>query len=183
MSGGAGRDPDRKSEPGWGFETRMIHAGAAPEPVSGARQTPIYQNTAYAFHDADHAASLFNLQTFGFIYSRLGNPTVAALEQRLASLEGGRGAACCASGHAAQLLAFFPLMEPGARFAASRRLYGGSITQFSRTFEKFDWHCDFVDTDELSAVEAAWTRVPRRCSSRAWPILAASFRIWSPSPG
>ena len=142
-------------EPDWGFETRMIHAGAAPEPVSGARQTPIFQNTAYAFHDADHAASLFNLQTFGFIYSRLGNPTVAALEQRLASLEGGRGAACCASGHAAQVLAFFPLMAPGSRFVASNRLYGGSITQFSRTFAKFDWHCDFVDTEDLAAVEAA----------------------------
>ncbi len=148
---GAGRGPD----PGWGFETRMIHAGASPEPVTGARQTPIYQNTAYAFHDADHAASLFNLQTFGFIYSRLGNPTVAALEQRLASLEGGRGAACCASGHAAQFLAFFPLMEAGARFAASRRLYGGSITQFGRAFRKFGWRCDFVDTDDLDAVEEA----------------------------
>lgn len=155
MSGTASREGGRKAEPDWGFETRMIHAGAAPEPVSGARQTPIFQNTAYAFHDADHAASLFNLQTFGFIYSRLGNPTVAALEQRLASLEGGRGAACCASGHAAQVLAFFPLMEPGARFAASTRLYGGSITQFSRTFAKFDWHCDFVDTDDLAAVEVA----------------------------
>ncbi len=155
MSGEAPRGGGPKAEPDWGFETRMIHAGAAPEPISGARQTPIYQNTAYAFHDVDHAASLFNLQTFGFIYSRLGNPTVAALEQRLASLEGGRGAACCASGHAAQLLAFFPLMEPGARFAASRRLYGGSITQFSRTFQKFDWHCDFVDTDDLAAIEAA----------------------------
>ena len=155
MSGEASRGIRPKADPDWGFETRMIHAGGGPEPVSGARQTPIYQNAAYVFHDVDHAASLFNLQTFGFIYSRLGNPTVAALEQRLASLEGGRGAACCASGHAAQLLAFFALMEPGSRFAASTRLYGGSLTQFGRTFQKFDWNCDFVDTDDLTAVEAA----------------------------
>ena len=79
----------------FGFETRMIHAGSQPEPVTGARQTPIYQNTSYVFHDVDHAASLFNLQTFGFIYSRLTNPTVAALEERIASLEAGRGATCC----------------------------------------------------------------------------------------
>ena len=132
----------------------MIHAGAGPDPTSGARQTPIHQTSAYAFHDADHAASLFNLQTFGFIYSRLGNPTVATLEERIASLEGGRGATCAASGHAAQVLAFFPLIEAGERFAASTRLYGGSVTQFSRTFPKFDWRCDFVDTEDLSAVES-----------------------------
>jgi len=103
-----------------------IHAGTPPEPITGARQTPIYQNTSYVFHDADHAASLFNLQTFGFLYSRLTNPTVAALEERIANLENGRGATCCASGHAAQILAFFPFMEPGDAFIASNRLYGGS---------------------------------------------------------
>ncbi len=139
----------------WGFETRMIHAGGGPEPVTGARQTPIFQTSSYAFRDTDHAASLFNLQDFGFIYTRLGNPTVAALEERLASLEGGRGAACAASGHAAQLLAFFPLMAPGARFAASKQLYGGSINQFGRSFPKFGWECDFVDTEDLAQVEAA----------------------------
>jgi O-acetylhomoserine (thiol)-lyase len=84
----------RYSRPDFGFETRMIHAGAPPEPITGARQVPIYQNTSYVFHDVDHAASLFNLQTFGFIYSRLTNPTVAALEERIASLEAGRGATC-----------------------------------------------------------------------------------------
>jgi O-acetylhomoserine (thiol)-lyase len=133
----------------------MLHAGAQPEPVTGARQTPIFQNTSYVFHDADHAASLFNLQTFGFIYSRLTNPTVAVLEERLASLEGGRGATCCASGHAAQVLTFFAFMEPGDRFVASTRLYGGSITQFGKSFKKFDWHCDFVDFDDLEAVRRA----------------------------
>lgn len=139
----------------YGFETRMIHAGTQPEPVTGARQTPIYQTSSYVFHDADHAASLFNLQTFGFIYSRLTNPTVAALEERLASLEGGRGATCCASGHAAQILTFFAFMEPGDRFLASHRLYGGSITQFGKTFKKFDWQVDFVDVDDLDAVRSA----------------------------
>ncbi|HIP78179.1 MAG TPA: O-acetylhomoserine aminocarboxypropyltransferase [Kiloniellaceae bacterium] len=140
-----------------GFETRMIHAGAQPEPVTGARQTPIFQNTSYVFHDADHAASLFNLQTFGFIYSRLTNPTVAALEERLASLEGGRGSTCCASGHAAQMLVFFALMAPGDRFIASNRLYGGSITQFGKTFQKFDWQVDFVDVDDPESVRRAIT--------------------------
>src|ERR1700730_9010349 len=113
-----------------GFETLAIHAGASPDPVTGARSTPIYQTTAYVFDDVDQAASLFNLQSYGYIYSRLTNPTVAALEERMASLEGGRGAVCCASGHAAQLLAFFGFMTPGASFLASNRLYGGSITQF-----------------------------------------------------
>ena len=146
-----------KKEPGFGFETRMIHAGAQPEPITGARQTPIHQNTSYVFHDADHAASLFNLQTFGFIYSRLTNPTVAVLEERIASLEDGRGATCCASGHAAQLLAFFALMEPGDSFIASNRLYGGSITQFGKTFKKFDWQVKFVDVDDPQQVRDALT--------------------------
>ena len=144
-----------KSKESFGFETRMIHAGTQPEPVTGARQTPIYQNTSYVFHDVDHAASLFNLQTFGFIYSRLTNPTVSALEERIASLEGGRGATCCASGHAAQILTFFAFMEPGDAFIASNRLYGGSITQFGKTFKKFGWQARFVDVDDLAAVRAA----------------------------
>ncbi len=146
---------DRKE--GFGFETRMIHAGSQPEPVTGARQTPIHQNTSYVFHDTDHAASLFNLQTFGFIYSRLTNPTVAVLEERIASLEGGRGATACASGHAAQIMALFPLMDPGDDFIASNRLYGGSITQFGKTFKKFDWRCTFADVDETENVRRALT--------------------------
>jgi O-acetylhomoserine (thiol)-lyase len=150
-------DPSKRRNRDFGFETRMIHAGTQPEPVTGARQTPIFQNTSYVFHDADHAASLFNLQTFGFIYSRLTNPTVAALEERLANLEGGRGGTCCASGHAAQILAFFALMEPGDRFVASTRLYGGSITQFGKTFRKFAWQADFVDVDDIDAVRRAVT--------------------------
>ncbi len=160
----------------FGFETRTIHAGTQPEPMTGARQTPVFQTTSYVFHDADHAASLFNLQTFGFVYSRLGNPTVAALEERLASLEGGRGTTCTASGHAAQVLALFPLMEPGAHFVSSTRLYGGSITQFGKTFKKFGWDCRFVDFDDLDAVKAAVDETTRAifCESLANPGGAVS---------
>src|SRR6201997_3191310 len=130
------------------FETRAIHAGAAPDPVTGARSTPIYQTTSYVFDDVDHAASLFNLHNFGYIYSRLTNPTVAVLEERVASLEGGRAALAAASGHAAQFLIFFTLMEPGDEFVASRNLYGGSLTQFGLSFKKLGWKCHFVDPTE-----------------------------------
>ena len=146
-----------KKNDAFGFETRAIHAGASPDPVTGARSTPIYQTTSYVFDDVDHAASLFNLQTFGYIYSRITNPTVAVLEERVANLEGGRGAVACASGHAAQLLAFFSLMEPGAEFVSSRNLYGGSITQFQHTFAKFDWHVHFVDPQEPENFRKALT--------------------------
>ena len=129
----------------YGFETRAVHAGAAPDPVTGARSTPIYQTTSYVFEDVDHAASLFNLHNFGYIYSRLTNPTVAVLEERVASLEGGRAALAAASGHAAQFLIFFTLMEPGDEFVASRNLYGGSLTQFGLSFKKLGWRCHFVD--------------------------------------
>jgi O-acetylhomoserine (thiol)-lyase len=139
----------------YGFETLAIHAGAAPDPATGARATPIYQTTAYVFDDADHAASLFNLQDYGYIYSRLGNPTVSVLEERVAALEGGRGATATASGHAAQMLAMFTLMEPGASFVAANKLYGGSVTQFMRTFQKFGWDCEMVDVDDFAAVEEA----------------------------
>ena len=141
----------------FGFETRAIHAGARPDPATGARNTPIYQTTAYVFDDVDHAASLFNLQTFGYIYTRIMNPTVAVLEERVASLEAGRGAVACASGHAAQLLAFFALMEPGDEFVSSRNLYGGSITQFSHSFRKFDWHVHLVDPRDPANFRKALT--------------------------
>jgi O-acetylhomoserine (thiol)-lyase len=140
-----------------GFETRAIHAGASPDPTTGARVTPIYQNTSYVFDDVDHAASLFNLQTYGYIYSRLNNPTVSVLEERIANLEGGRGAIACASGHAAQLLSFFAFMEPGDEFVASRKLYGGSMTQFGRSFKKFGWNVIFVDPDEPANFKKALT--------------------------
>ncbi len=141
--------------PPTGFETRAIHSGAAPDPTTGARSTPIFQTTAYVFDDADHAASLFNLQTFGNIYSRLSNPTTSVLEERVAALENGRGTTCTASGHSAQLLALLPIMGPGKRIIASNKLYGGSITQFSKTFKKFNWNCTFVDMDNIDEVRGA----------------------------
>jgi O-acetylhomoserine (thiol)-lyase len=131
-----------------GFETLSVHAGAAPDPVTGARMTPIYQTTSYVFDDVDHAASLFNLQVPGFIYSRLTNPTVSVLEERMASLEGGRGATATSSGHAAQILALYPLMGPGDDFVASSKLYGGSINQFGNAIKKFGWNVTFVDPDD-----------------------------------
>jgi len=139
----------------YAFDTLQIHAGAAPDPATGARQVPIYQTTAYVFRDADHAAKLFNLQEVGYIYSRLTNPTVAALADRVAALEGGAGAVCCSSGHAAQIMALFPLMQPGCNVIASTRLYGGTIQQFSNTIRKFGWSAKFVDFDDLAALAAA----------------------------
>ncbi|CRL13143.1 O-acetylhomoserine aminocarboxypropyltransferase/cysteine synthase family protein [Phaeobacter italicus] len=139
----------------YGFDTLQIHAGAKPDPATGARQTPIYQTTAYVFRDADHAAALFNLQEVGFIYSRLTNPTVAVLQERIATLEGGVGAVCCSSGHAAQIMALFPLMGPGCNVVASTRLYGGTVTQFSQTIKRFGWSAKFVDFDDPEAVAAA----------------------------
>ncbi len=141
--------------PSYGFDTLQIHAGARPDPATGARQVPIYQTTAYVFRDADHAAALFNLQEVGYIYSRLTNPTVAALQERMATLEGGVGAVCCSSGHAAQIMALFPLMGPGLNIVASSRLYGGTITQFSQTIRRFGWSAKFVDFDDLDAVRDA----------------------------
>ncbi|MEP2030237.1 MAG: O-acetylhomoserine aminocarboxypropyltransferase/cysteine synthase family protein [Paracoccaceae bacterium] len=141
--------------PKYGFDTLQIHAGARPDPATGARQTPIYQTTAYVFRDADHAAALFNLQEVGYIYSRLTNPTVAVLQERIATLEGGAGAVCCSSGHAAQIIALFPLMSPGMNVVVSTRLYGGSVTQFSHTIKRFGWSATFVDFDDTEAIKAA----------------------------
>jgi O-acetylhomoserine (thiol)-lyase len=139
----------------YGFDTLQVHAGARPDPATGARQTPIYQTTAYVFRDAEHAAALFNLQEVGYIYSRLTNPTIAVLQERVAALEGGVGAVACSSGHAAQIMALFPLMQPGCNIVSSTRLYGGTITQFSQTFKRFGWEARFVDTDDEDAVKAA----------------------------
>ncbi|MFO1105241.1 MAG: O-acetylhomoserine aminocarboxypropyltransferase/cysteine synthase family protein [Amaricoccus sp.] len=139
----------------YGFDTLQIHAGARPDPATGARQTPIYQTTAYVFRDADHAAALFNLQEVGYIYSRLTNPTVSVLQERIATLEGGVGAVACSSGHAAQILALFPLMRPGRNIVASTRLYGGTVTQFSQSIKRFGWNASFVDFDDLAAIEEA----------------------------
>lgn len=156
--GRASAPPDEELPKFTGFETRAIHAGAAPDPSTGARSTPIFQTTAYVFDDVEHAAALFNLATFGNIYSRLSNPTTAVLEERICALEGARGGTCCASGHAAQMLTLFCLMQPGCSLVASTRLYGGSITQFSKTIKKFSWDCEFVDVDDLDAVRKACSK-------------------------
>ena len=140
-----------------GFETRAIHAGAAPDLATGARGTPIYQSTSFVFEDVDQAASLFNLHSFGHVYTRLSNPTVAVLEERVAALEGGRAAVAAASGHAAQFLTFFTLLQPGDEFVASRNLYGGSLTQFALSFPKLGWRCHFVDPREPENFRAALT--------------------------
>ncbi len=137
------------------FDTMQVHAGTAPDPATGARQVPIYQSTAFVFKDADHAARLFNLQEVGYIYSRLTNPTVMALANRIVALEGGLGGWCCSSGHAAQIMALYPLMEPGRNIVASTRLYGGTVTQFTAVFRRFGWSCRFVDIDDEAAIRAA----------------------------
>jgi O-acetylhomoserine (thiol)-lyase len=138
-----------------GFSTLSVHAGAAPDPSTGARVTPIYQTTSYVFNDVDHAASLFGLEAFGNIYTRIGGPTQSVLEQRIAALEGGSAALAVASGHAAQAVVFHTLLEPGDEFVAGRQLYGGSVNQFNHSFKKFDWRVAWADaTDPASFAKA-----------------------------
>ena len=140
-----------------GFNTLAIHAGAAPDATTGARATPIYQTTSFVFDDVDHAASLFGLQAFGNIYTRIGNPTCAVLEERVAALEGGTAALAVASGHAAQFLVMHALMQPGDEFVAANKLYGGSINQFNHSYKNFDWRVAWADADDPSAFERAIT--------------------------
>ena len=127
-----------------GFETLAVHAGAQPDPATGARITPIYQTTGYVFDDVDHAASLFGLQAFGNIYTRITNPTTAVLEERVAALEGGTAALAVASGHSAQLIVMHTLLQPGDEILASRKLYGGSINQFGNSFKSFGWSVNWA---------------------------------------
>jgi O-acetylhomoserine (thiol)-lyase len=138
-----------------GFATLAVHAGAAPDPTTKARITPIYQTTGYVFDDVEHAASLFGLQSFGNIYTRIMNPTQAVLEERVAALEGGTAALAVASGHAAQLLVFHALLSPGDEFIASRKLYGGSINQFGNAFKNFGWNVVWADQDDIQSFERA----------------------------
>ncbi len=139
------------------FSTLAVHAGAAPDPATGARVTPIYQTTSFVFRDADHAAALFGLQEFGNIYTRIMNPTQGALEARVAALEGGSAALAVASGHAAQFLTFHTLLEPGDEFVAARQLYGGSVNQFNHAFKKFNWNVIWADATNPAAIAAAVT--------------------------
>ncbi|MGA7268792.1 MAG: O-acetylhomoserine aminocarboxypropyltransferase [Aestuariivirga sp.] len=138
-----------------GFDTLALHAGAAPDPATGARITPIYQTTAFVFQDVKHAADLFALRAFGNIYTRIMNPTQSVLEAKVAALEGGTAALAVASGHAAQLLVFHTIMQPGDEFVAVRQLYGGSINQFSHAFKSFGWHVVWADAEDLSSIEKA----------------------------
>ena len=138
-----------------GFATLAGHAGAQPDPATGARATPIYQTTSFVFDDVDHAASLFGLQAFGNIYTRITNPTSSVLEERVAALEGGTAALAVASGHAAEFLVFHTLMQPGDEFVASTKLYGGSINQFNQAYKNFNWTPKWADPDDLSSFEAA----------------------------
>ncbi|ADP69452.1 O-acetylhomoserine/O-acetylserine sulfhydrylase [Rhodomicrobium vannielii ATCC 17100] len=140
-----------------GFATLSIHAGAQPDPATGARITPIYQTASYVFDNAEHAAALFGLQAFGNIYTRINNPTQSVLEARVAALEGGTAALAVASGHAAQFLIFHVLLEPGDEFIASRQLYGGSINQFNHSFKKFGWNVVWADGNDPASFEAAVT--------------------------
>ena len=138
-----------------GFNTLAIHAGAKPDAATGARATPIYQTTSFVFDSADHAASLFGLETFGNIYTRIGNPTQGVLEERVAALEGGTAALAVASGHAAQALAFHTLMEPGDEIVAAKQLYGGSINQLNHSFKKFGWTVKWADAEKPETFAAA----------------------------
>ena len=155
----------------YGFDTLAVHAGAQPDPATGARITPIYQTSAYVFESADQAAALFNLQVFGNIYSRIMNPTVAVLEERIAALEGGTAGLAASSGHAAQHLVFHTLMEPGGEFISARQLYGGSVNQFSQAFAKYDWHVRWADATDAESFARAVTDKTRAifCESIANP--------------
>ncbi len=153
------------------FDTLAIHAGATPDPSTGARVTPIYQTTSFVFNDADHAASLFGLEAFGNIYTRIGNPTQSVLEGRVAALEGGTAALAVASGHAAQFLVFHTLLETGDEFVAGRQLYGGSVNQFNHAFKKFNWNVAWADSTDPASFETAITPKTRAlyCESIANP--------------
>ena len=151
----------RKLHPNYGFNTLAVHSGTAPDPATGARTFPIYQTASYVFDDADHAASLFNLQSPGFIYSRLTNPTVAALEEKLATLEGGRGGTATSSGHAAETLALFPLMSPGMEVIVADKLYGGTINLMGKSYQKFGWKAIFADTEDPESFRRAVTEKTR----------------------
>jgi O-acetylhomoserine (thiol)-lyase len=138
-----------------GFDTLAIHAGAQPDPATGARATPIYQTTSFVFDDVKHAADLFALRAFGNIYTRIMNPTQAVLEAKVAALEDGTAALATGSGHGAQLIIFHSLMQPGDEFIAARQLYGGSINQFNHSFKSFGWHVVWADMEDPSSFERA----------------------------
>ena len=143
------------SDRAFGIESLCLHAGQLPDPVTGSRAQPIYQTTSYIFDSADHAASLFNLQTFGNVYSRLSNPTVAALEERVAALEGGRAGVAAASGMAAEALALLTILQAGDHVVAAGALYGGTVTMLAVNLRKFGIETTFVEATDPAAFAAA----------------------------
>ena len=149
------RSRDLRRERQWGFRTRAIHAGAHPEPITGARAVPIFQTTSFVFEDTADAANLFALQKFGNIYTRISNPTVAAFEERMASLEGGIGAVAASSGQSAEFLVISALCESGDHVVSSAQLYGGTRTLLEGTFARFGVATTFVSGDQPADFEAA----------------------------
>jgi O-acetylhomoserine (thiol)-lyase len=139
----------------FGFDTLCLHAGQIPDRATGARALPIYQTTSFVFDSADHAASLFNLQTFGNVYSRISNPTVCALEERVAALEGGRAALAAATGMAAQAVALLTLAKRGDHIVSARTLYGGTYSQFAVTFAELGIDTTFADPDDPGSFRRA----------------------------
>ena len=165
-----------------GFHTLSIHAGAKPDPATGARATPIYQTTSYVFNDAEHAAALFGLKAFGNIYTRIMNPTQAVLEERVAALEGGTAALAVASGHAAQAIVFHTLCRPGDEIIAAKRLYGGSINQLGHSFKSFGWKCRLGRQRRPLDLRAAVSPRTKAIFMKASPIPAASSPTSPRSP-
>ena len=143
------------SDQTYGFDTLAIHAGAQPDPATGARATPIYQTTSYVFEDVQHASDLFALRAFGNIYTRIMNPTQAVLESKIAALDGGTAALAVASGHGAQFLIFHTLMKPGDEIVAARQLYGGSINQLNHAIKSFGWQVVWADANDPQSFERA----------------------------
>src|SRR5579863_6376596 len=155
VDGEAGPHGSAEGSREFGFETRQLHAGQRPDPYTGARAVPIFQTASYVFEDPEAAAAYFNLQEYGNTYSRIMNPTVAALEERTASLENGCGAVAFASGLAAQAAALFTLLEPGDHVVSSSALYGGTVNQFKHVLRKLAVELTWVDPDDLGAWKAA----------------------------
>ena len=141
----------------FGFGTLCLHAGQIPDAATGARAVPIYQTTSFVFDSAEHAASLFNLQTFGNVYSRISNPTVAVFEERMAALEDGRAALAASSGQAAQMCALLTILRQGDEIISSSALYGGTYSQFDVTFRQFGIHTVFVNPDDPENFRRALT--------------------------
>ena len=156
----------------------MLHAGHIPDAVVGARAVPIYQTTSFVFDDTEMAAQLFELRQYGNIYTRIGNPTTAVFEERVASLESATGALATASGMAAQLVALMTLLSPGDEIVSSSHLYGGTVTQFTHTFKKLSIQVRFVDPTRIETGSRRSRRGPVRSSARRSATRAAAFSTW-----